>query len=75
MSIKGQGLSLTLAKSHSVFQLFSETVGLFDTKYYVKDLESTGMKIYTNELDHMTKLAIPIYSKNPSSPEPVGQLQ
>ena len=34
-----------------------------------------GMKIYTNELGHMTNMAaIPIYDKNikkPSSPEPI----
>ena len=36
-----------------------------------------GMKIYTNELGHMTKLAVmPIYGKNLkkySSPEPIDR--
>ena len=35
------------------------------------------MKIYTNELDHMTKMAaMPVYGKNlkkSSSPEPIDQ--
>ena len=37
-----------------------------------------GMKIYTNELDHMTKMAaMPIYGKNlkKSSPEPTDDLE
>ena len=46
---------------------FSNTVGLFETKYYVKGYGTTGMNIYTNGIGHMTKMAaIPIYGKNPS---------
>ena len=66
-------------RSRSLKSFFSKTVELFETKYHVKDFGSTAMKIYTNRLDHMTKLAAtPIYSINhqrSSSPEPVGLLQ
>ena len=41
----------------------------------MKDFGSTEIKIYTNGLGHMTKMAVmPIYGKNPlktSCPEPV----
>ena len=61
MSIKGQGLSLTLVKGHSDFKVkicFSaETVGQFGTKIHMKALGRIGMKIYTNELGHMTNVA------------------
>ena len=73
MNIKGQGHSLTFAKGHSVFKLtgksfffLSKTVELFETKYWyhVKDFGSTKMKIYTNGLGLMTKMAAtPIYGK------------
>ena len=43
----------------------------------MKALGGIGMKIYTNELGHMTNMAaMPIYSKNlkkSSSPEPVDR--
>ena len=49
------------------FSSFSNTVGLFETKYYVKGYGTTGMNIYTNGIGHMTKMAAtPIYGKNPS---------
>ena len=41
---------------------------------HMKALGRMGMKIYTNELDHMTNIAMPIYSKNlrkSSSPEAI----
>ena len=52
---------------HSKNMFFSKTVGRF----------GIGMKIYTNELGHMTNMAtMPIYGKNlkkSSSPEPVDR--
>ena len=67
MSIKGQGHSLTLATGHSDFiTFFSNTIGSFETKFGMKVYWRMGMKIYTNELGHMTKMAaMPIYSKKP----------
>ena len=45
--------------------LFSETVGSFETKFHMKAFGRMGMKIYTNELGHLTKMAtMPIYGKN-----------
>ena len=81
MSIKGQGHSLTLIKGHSDFKVkpcFSQkTVGSFGTKIHMKALGRIGMKIYTNELGHMTNMAaMPIYGKNlkkSSSPEPIDK--
>ena len=52
---------------------FSETVGLFETKFGMKDYGNMWMEIYTNELGHMT---ISIYDKNlkkSSSLEPIDQ--
>ena len=44
---------------------FSKTVGRFGTKVHMKALERIGMKIYTNELGHMTNMAaMPIYGQN-----------
>ena len=79
MSIKGQGHSLTLVKGHSDFKVktlfFTETVGRFGTKAHMKAKVGIGMKIYTNELGHMTNMAtLPIYGKNlkkSPSPEPI----
>ena len=81
MSIKGQGHSLTLVKGHSDFNVktcFSQkTVGRFGTKIEMKALGRKGMKIYTNELGHMTNMAaMPIYAENlkkSSSPEPLDR--
>ena len=43
----------------------SKTVGQFGTKDHMKAWRRTGMKINTNELGHMTKMAaMPIYGKN-----------
>ena len=60
----GQGHSLTFTKGHFVFKLISfflKTSELFETKHHVKDFGSTEMKIYTNGLDHRTKMtATPI---------------
>ena len=54
---------------------FSKTVGSFGTKIHMKAWGRIGMKIYTNELGHMTNMAtMPIYGKNlkkSSSPEPI----
>ena len=79
MSIKGQGhsLTLTLVKGHPDFNVktcFSQKLG---TKIHIKASERKGMKIYTNELGHMTNMAaMPIYGKNlkkSSSPEPIDR--
>ena len=79
MSIKGQGHSLTLAEGHSDIKIkscfFNKIAGSFETKFRVKAYGSTGMKICTNCLGHMTKMAaVPIYGKTHQkpSPEPVG---
>ena len=79
MSIKGQGHSLTLVKGHSDFKVknlfFAETAGRFGTKIHMKASGRIGIKIYTNELGHMTNMAaMPIYGKNlkkSSSPESI----
>ena len=52
----------------------AETVGRFGTKAHMKAYGRMGLKIYTNELGHMTNMAtMPIYGKNlkKSSPEPI----
>ena len=54
---------------------FSETIVRFGTKVHMKALGRMEMKIYINDLDHMTNMAaMPIYGKTlkkSSSPEPV----
>ena len=56
---------------------FSKTVGRFGTKIHMKAWGRKGMKIYINELGHMTNMAVmPIYGKNlkkSSSPEPIDR--
>ena len=54
MSIKGEGPYFKLAKGHSDFN-FSKIVESFGTKFHMRASRRMGMKIYTNELDHMTK--------------------
>ena len=79
MSIKGQGHSLTLVKGHSDFNVkicFSQKqLGNLERKIHMKAWGRKGMKIYTNELGHMTNMAaMPIYGKNlkkSSTPEPL----
>ena len=79
VGIKGQGHSLTLVKGHSDFKVktcfFSKTIGSFGTKIHMKAWGRIGMKIYINELGHMTNMAaMPIYGKNLkkcSFPEPI----
>ena len=80
MSIKGQGHSLTLIKGHSDFKVktcFSQKQLGVGTKIHMKALRGIGMKIYTNELGHMTDMAaMPIYGKilkKSSSREPIDQ--
>ena len=55
---------------------FSETIESFKTKFHMKGDGYIGIKIYTNEYGHMTKVsAMPIYGKNlkkSSSPEPIN---
>ena len=56
---------------------FTETVERFGTKAHMKAEGRMRIKIYTNELGHMTNMAaMPICGKNlkkSSSPEPVDQ--
>ena len=56
---------------------FTEKVGRFGTKAHMKAEGRMRMKIYTNELGHMTNMAaMPIYDKKlkkSSSPQPVDQ--
>ena len=53
-SLRFQSLNLFLA----------ETVGRFGTKIHMKAWGRIGMKIYINELGHMTNMAaMPIYGK------------
>ena len=81
MSIKGQSHSLILVKGHSDFKVktcFSQkTVGQFGTKVHMKAWGGIGIKIYINELGHITNMAtMPIYGKNlkkSSSPEPIDR--
>ena len=64
---KGQGHSLTLVKNHSDFKVktfFSQKVGRFGIKVHMKARGRMEMKIYINELGHVTKVAaMPIYGK------------
>ena len=57
--------------------VLAETVGRFGTKIHMKAWGRIGMKIYTNELGHMTNMAaMPIYGKNlnkSSSREPIDR--
>ena len=74
-------MKLTLVKGHTDFKVytcfFAETVGPFETKAHMKAYGRMGMKIYTNELGHMTNMAaMPIYVKNlkkSSSPEAIDR--
>ena len=55
---------------------FTETVGRLGTKAHMKTYVRMGMKIYTNELGHITSMAtMPIYGKNlkKSSPEAIDR--
>ena len=81
MSIKGQGHSLILVQSHSDFKVklvFLKYSGaIWNQNSYESLRENIKMKIYTNELGHMTNMAaMPIYGKNlkkSSSPEPIDR--
>ena len=79
MSVKGQGHSLTLAKGHLDFKIktcccfflffFFLFVCLFffcqkQLGHFMKPYGRMGIKIYTNDSGHMTKMAVmPIYGK------------
>ena len=44
---------------------FPKTVGQYGTEVHMKAWGGIGLKIYTNELGHMTNMAaMPIYGKN-----------
>ena len=45
----------SLRFQHNIF--FSDTVGCFETKFCMKDYRRMGMKIFTNELCQVTKMA------------------
>ena len=69
MNIKGQGHSLTLVQGHSdstFSNFFSlETAKSIEAKFHVEPPWDRGMKINTNGLCHMSKMAaMPIYGKN-----------
>ena len=66
MYMKGQGHSLTFVEGHldSTFSNFF-SARLIEAKSYVESPWEEGMKVNTNGLCHMTKMAtIPIYVKN-----------
>ena len=69
MNIEGQGHSLTLVEDHSdstfsnffSLEIFMPT----EAKFYVEPPWDEGMKVNTNGLCHMPKMAaMPIYGKN-----------
>ena len=61
-SLFGLGQRSLIFQSYNLF--FAKTVGQFQTKAYMKTYGRMGMKIYTNELGHMTNMAsMPIYGK------------
>ena len=69
MSIKGQGHLLTLIQGHSdstfsnIFSL--ETPRPIEAKFHMEPPWDGGIKVSTNGLSHMTKMAImSIYRKN-----------
>ena len=69
MNFKGQGHSLTVIQGHSdstFSNFFSlETAWPIEAKFHVKPARDGGMKVNTNGLCHMTKMAaMPIYGKN-----------
>ena len=74
--------SLTFVKGHSdstFSDCFSlETARLSETKFFVEPPWDEGMKVSTNGLCHMTKMAaMPIYDKKPlksSFPEPKSRM-
>ena len=69
MDIKGQGHFLTLVQGHSnstFSNLFSlETARPIEAKFHVEPQWNRGMKVSTNGLCHMAKMAaMSIYGKN-----------
>ena len=81
MHIKGQGHSLTFSQgnSDSTFSnfFFLETAWPIEAKFYVAPPWDKGLKVWSNGLGHMTKVAaMPIYGKKlkiSSSVEPKGR--
>ena len=58
-------LGQRLLRFQSLNLFLAETVGRFGTKAPMKAYGRMEMKIYTNELGHMTNMAtMPIYGKN-----------
>ena len=75
-SFSDLGLRSLIFQNSSLF--FSETSGLFETKFHLKAHRRKEMKIYSNTFGHMTKMtAMPMYAKTlqkSSSPEPPARL-
>ena len=64
-NIKGQGRSLTLVQGHSDSTFSLETARPIKAKFHVEPPLDEGMKMSTNALSHMTKMAtMPISDKN-----------
>ena len=73
MNIKGQGHLLTFIEGHSdstFSNFFSlETARLTVSKFYMEPPWDEGMKVNTNGLCHMTKMAVmPMYGKTCKNP-------
>ena len=69
MNVKGQDHSLTVVQSHSdstfLNFLSSKSTRPIEAKFHIKPPWAVGMKISSNVLDHMTKMASRlIYGKN-----------
>lgn len=59
---------IQFSKLKLIYFFFSATVMSFKTKLYMKAYRRIGIKIYTNELSHMTVMTPrPIYNKNINS--------
>ena len=68
MNIKGEGHLLTMIQGHSISTFsnffFLETARLIEAKFYVAPPWEAGLKVWSNGLGHMTKMApMPIYDK------------
>ena len=59
---------LLILESHQYIKniVFSETIGPIELKFHMKTPYNKLVKIYTNCIGHLTKMAdMPIYGKNP----------
>ena len=62
----GPSSSVVVRRLSTISNIFSsETAWPIKAKFYVEPRWEGGMKVYINDLDHMTKMAaMPIYGKN-----------